>query len=290
MTTLIAELLKSGPVVSDGAWGTQLQSLGLPSGTCPDEWNLSHAELVEQVPRSYVEAGSQIVLTNTFRANRVALADYGLADQVKEINQAGGAISRRAAGTQARVFGSIGPSGKLLFADQVTEDELRSAFAEQAEALAESGVDALVIETMTDLAEAKLALAAARSTGLPVVVSMVFDSGKDKDRILTGLTPEQIASELTAAGADGVGANCGQGIAGYVNVCRRLRAATDRPIWIKANAGLPQIIGDQVVYETSADEFAEYAPALVAAGASFIGGCCGTDPDYICALRRKIGR
>jgi methionine synthase I (cobalamin-dependent) len=290
MSALIDELLKSGPVVSDGAWGTQLQSLGLPSGTCPDQWNLSQPERVEQVPRSYVEAGSQIVLTNTFRANRIALTDYGLAEQVKQINQAGGAISRRAAGTRARVFGSMGPSGKLLFAGQVTEHQLRSAFAEQAEALAASGVDALVIETMADVEEAKLALAAARSTGLTVVVSMVFDSGKDKDRIMTGLTPEQVAAELTAAGADVVGANCGQGIAGYVNVCRRLRAATDRPIWIKANAGMPRITGDQVVYETCADEFAEHAPALVAAGASFLGGCCGTDPAYIRALRRKIGR
>jgi methionine synthase I (cobalamin-dependent) len=108
MATLIAELLKSGPVVTDGAWGTQLQSLGLPSGSCPDEWNVSHPEVVEQVPRSYVEAGSQIVLTNTFRANRVALADYGLADRVTQINQAGGSISRRAAGTRARVIGCLG--------------------------------------------------------------------------------------------------------------------------------------------------------------------------------------
>jgi methionine synthase I (cobalamin-dependent) len=290
MITLFDELLKSGPVVTDGAWGTQLQSLGLPSGSCPDQWNISHPERVEHVPQSYVEAGSEIVLTNTFRANRVALADYGLSDQVRQLNQAGGAISRRAAGTRARVFGSIGPSGKLLFAGQVTEDELRSAFTEQAEALAASGVDALVIETMADLEEAKLALVAARCTELPVVVSMVFDSGKDKDRIMTGLAPEQIAEELTAAGADVIGANCGQGIAGYVNVCRRLRSATDRPIWIKANAGVPHLVGDQAVYETSADEFAEYAPALVAAGASFLGGCCGTDPAYIRALRRKIGQ
>lgn len=290
MTLVIAELLKSGPIVTDGAWGTQLQSLGLPSGSCPDEWNVSHPEWVEQVPRCYVEAGSQVVLTNTFRANRVALADYGLADQVVRINQAGGAISRRAAGTQARVFGSIGPSGKLLFADQVTEEELRGAFAEQAQALAASGVDALVIETMADLDEAKLALAAAQSTGLPVVACMVFDSGKDMDRTMTGLPPEQVAKELTAAGADVVGANCGQGIATYVSICQRLRAATDRPIWIKANAGMPQIVGDQVVYETSAEQFAEHGPALVAAGASFVGGCCGTGPDYIRSLKQQIGR
>ena len=154
------------------------------------------------VPRSYVEAGSQIVLTNTFRANRLALQDYGLAEQARQINRAGGQISRRAAGTQARVFGSIGPSGKMLFAGEVTGEELQEAFTEQAEALAESGVDALVIETMSDLEEAKLALAAAQATGLPVVACMVFDTGKDKDRIMTGRTPEQVAEELTAAGAD----------------------------------------------------------------------------------------
>lgn len=290
MSSLIAELLQSRPVVTDGAWGTHLQLLGLPSGTCPDQWNLTHPELVEEVPRSYVEAGSQIVLTNTFRANRVALADYGLADQVVAINQAGGTISRRAAGSRARVFGSIGPSGKMLFAGQVTEDALRSAFTEQAQSLADSGVDALVIETMADLEEAKLAVAAAQTTKLPVVACMVFDCGKDKDRTMTGLTPEQVARELTLAGADVVGANCGQGIASYVAICRRLHGATDRPVWIKANAGVPQIVGDQVVYVTDAEQFAAYGPELVEAGASFVGGCCGTGPDYIRVLKQRIGR
>jgi len=288
--SVIAALLKSGPVVTDGAWGTQLQSRGLPSGACPDQWNLSHPDRVEEVPRLYVEAGSQIVLTNTFRANRVALADYGLAEQVVEINRAGGAISRRAAGAAARVFGSIGPSGKLLFAAQVTKEELQQAFAEQARALAASGVDGLVIETMADLDEAKLALAAARSTGLPVVACMVFNSGKDKDRTMTGLTPEQVAQELTETGAAVVGANCGQGVASYVGICRRLRAATDRPIWIKANAGVPRIVGEQVVYETTAEQFADFGPALAAAGGNFLGGCCGTDPEYIRALKRRIGQ
>jgi methionine synthase I (cobalamin-dependent) len=290
ISSLIAELAKRGPVITDGAWGTQLQALGLPSGACPDQWNLSHPERVEQVPKAYVEAGSQIVLTNTFRANRLAMAAYGLSDKVVQINQAGGTISRRAAGKRALVFGSIGPSGKMLFAGQATEAELHGAFIEQAQALADSGVDALVIETMADLEEAKLAVAAARTIGLPVVACTVFDSGKDKDRIMTGRTPEQVAQELTAAGADVVGANCGQGIASYLAICRRLRTATDRPIWIKANAGVPRIVGDKVVYETSAEQFAEYGPQLVAAGASFIGGCCGTGPDYIRALKQRIGR
>ncbi|MCC7473801.1 MAG: homocysteine S-methyltransferase family protein [Pirellulales bacterium] len=284
------ELVKSGPIVTDGAWGTQLQALGLPSGECPDLWNLVHPELVERVPRSYVEAGSQVVLTNTFRANRIALADYGLADQVAAINQAGGEISRRAAGNEASVFGSIGPCGKMLFAGQVAEEELRAAFTEQAQALADSGVDGLVIETMADVDEAVIALLAAKATGLPVVACTVYDSGKDKDRIMTGKTPEAVAQELTAAGADVIGANCGQGIASYVSICRRLRGATDRPIWIKANAGVPQVVGDQVVYGSSAEQFAEHVPELVAAGASFIGGCCGTNPDFIRALRHRIGR
>jgi methionine synthase I (cobalamin-dependent) len=245
---------------------------------------------VEQVPRAYVEAGSQIVLTNTFRANRLALADYGLSDQAVQINRAGGEISRRAAGERARVFGSIGPSGKMLFAGQVSAEELQTAFEEQAQALAVTGVDALVIETMSDLDEAKLALTAARATGLPVVACMVFDSGKDKDRIMTGRTPEEVAQELTAAGADVVGANCGQGIASYVAICQRLRAATDCPVWIKANAGVPQIVDNQVVYESTAEQFASHGPELVGAGASFLGGCCGTDPDYIRALKQRIHR
>lgn len=290
MPNVIEEMRKSGPVVTDGAWGTQLQALGLPSGECPDRWNLTHPELVERVPRSYVAAGSQVVLTNTFRANRIALADYGLVDEVIAINKAGGEISRRAAGNQARVFGSIGPCGKMLFAGQVTEDELQLAFSEQAQALADSGVDALVIETMADVDEAKLAVAAAKATGLPVVACTVYDSGRDKDRIMTGKTPEAVAAELTAAGADVIGANCGQGIASYVPICRRLHAATDRPIWIKANAGVPQVVGDQVVYGSTAEQFAEHAPELVAAGASFIGGCCGTNPDFIRALKQRIGR
>jgi methionine synthase I (cobalamin-dependent) len=141
---------------------------------------------------------------------------------------------------------------------------------------------------MADLDEAKIALVAASATGLPVVCCMIFDSGKQQDRIMTGASAEQIARDLTAAGADVIGANCGQGIASYVQVCRQLHAATDRPIWIKANAGIPQVEGDQVVYNTTADEFASYGPALIEAGARFLGGCCGTAPEFITALKTRI--
>jgi 5-methyltetrahydrofolate--homocysteine methyltransferase len=284
----IDQLMAEGPVVTDGALGTQLQARGLPGGACPDEWNLSHTDIVEQVPREYVAAGSQIVLTNTFRSNRIALSGFGLADQVTALNCRGVEIARRAAGDRARVFGSIGPTGKMLMAGEVNEDELRQAFAEQARALAAAGADALVLETMAELEEAELALAAAKETGLPVVACVVFDSGANHDHTMMGVTPEQAAARLTTAGADVVGANCGQGIAGYVDICRRLRTATDRPLWIKANAGIPDVVQGQVVYRTTPEQFASYAPALVAAGAQFIGGCCGTSPAYIAAVCKEI--
>ena len=170
------DLLAEGPTVTDGAWGTQLQARGLPGGMCPDAWNLSHPDVVAEVPRSYLQAGSQIVLTNTFRANRISLSSYGLADQVVAINREGVRISRQAVGREARVFASIGPTGKMLMAGEVAPEELQAAFAEQAAALAEAGADALVIETMAELEEAELAVAAARRTGLPVVACVVFDS------------------------------------------------------------------------------------------------------------------
>jgi 5-methyltetrahydrofolate--homocysteine methyltransferase len=286
----VDQLIAAGPVITDGAWGTQLQACGLAGGVCPDEWNLSHPDLVDRVPRQYVDAGSQIVLTNTFRANRITLSSYDLADKVVDINRRGVEISRGAVGDRARVFASMGPTGKMLMAGEVSADSLRATFAEQSWALAEAGADALVIETMAELEEAELALEAAKKTGLPVVVSVVFDSGANHDRTMMGATPEQAAARLTAAGADIVGANCGQGIAGYVDICRRMRTVTDRPLWIKANAGIPAMVDGQVVYRTSPEQFASYAPALIAAGAQFVGGCCGTSPAFIAALCKEIRR
>ena len=288
---LIQKLIERGPAIADGAWGTQLQARGLEPGEAPDLWNLTHPKEVAQVGRAYVEAGSAIILTNTFGANRIRLSDSGSADLVKEINKAGVALSREAADKDALVFASLGPSGKLLMNGDVNEDELLAAFTEQVEALASAGPDALVIETMQDLAEAKLAIAAARTTGLPVVASMVFDSGKEKDRTMMGTTPEQAADGLAKAGADVVGANCGQGIAGFVAICERLKAAADgRPVWIKANAGLPQMRDGKAVYATTPEEFASHVPAVLAAGASFIGGCCGTAPEFIREIRRVLRR
>jgi 5-methyltetrahydrofolate--homocysteine methyltransferase len=288
MTPMIQQLVSRGPVVTDGAWGTELQARGLGLGEFPDAWNLTHPERVAEVARAYVAAGSQVILTNTFGANAIRLSENALTGRLAEINRRGVEISREAAGGKAAVFASIGPSGKLLVSGEITPDQLRLAFEDQAHALAEAGADALVIETMSDLKEAKLAVAAAYGTGLPIVACMVFDSGKDKDRTMMGTTPEQAATALTEAGADVIGANCGQGIAGFAGICRRLRAATGRPIWLKPNAGLPKVVGGRAVYTTSPEEFAGYVPELIAAGAIFVGGCCGSNPDFVAAIARCI--
>jgi len=288
MHPLIQKLVAQRPIITDGAWGTQLQARGLATGDFPDAWNLTHGDRVAEVARAYVEAGSRVILTNTFGANRVRLAEAGLADRAAEINRKGVEISRAAAQGQALVFASIGPSGKMLMNGDITAEDLSVAFGEQARGLAAGGADALVVETMSDLEEAKLAVAAARTAGLPVVACMVFDSGKDKDRTMMGSTPEEVAVALTAAGADVIGANCGQGIAGFVKICERLHAASGRPIWIKPNAGLPEMVEGQVVYRTRPQEFASFAPALVQAGATFLGGCCGTSPEFIQAVTREL--
>ncbi len=289
MHPTLEKLLAGGPAVTDGAWGTELQARGLQSGDFPDAWNLSNPEKVREVAAAYVQAGSQVILTNTFGANRLRLRAHNLAEKVVEINRRGVEISKQAAGSKVAVFASIGPSGKMLLSGETTEAELRQAFAEQAQALAEGGADGLVVETMAELEEAKLAVEAARATGLPVVACMVYDAGKNKDRTMTGVTPEQAAAGLQAAGADVIGANCGQGIEGFIPICRRLRVATDRPLWMKANAGLPELENGRVKYRTTPETFASFGPALVAAGSSFVGGCCGTNPAYIRALKASLG-
>jgi 5-methyltetrahydrofolate--homocysteine methyltransferase len=290
MHPTIAKLVSAQPIVTDGAWGTQLQQRGLPIGACPDAWNLTQPAKVEEVARAYVEAGSQIILTNTFGANRFILARHNLADQVVAVNRAGVDISRRAAAGRAAVFASVGPSGVMLMMGQVKEDELKAAFVEQVQAIAQAGADGIVIETMSDPAETVLAVAAARETGLPVVACMTFDSGAKLDRTMMGTTPEQAVEQLVAAGADVIGSNCGHGIAGIIVVCRRLRAATNLPLWIKANAGLPQMVAGEAVYKQTPAEFADHVPELVSAGATFIGGCCGTTPEFIRAMVEKLAK
>jgi 5-methyltetrahydrofolate--homocysteine methyltransferase len=281
---LLESWLEDGPLVTDGAWGTELQRLGLAHGDCPDAWNMLHPERVEQVAEAYVEAGSRVLLTNTFRANSIALTSYGLADRVREMNTAGARISRRVAGSRALVFASIGPTGRVLAVDDIATHKVRSAFTEQARALADGGADAILVETMSDLDEARLAVEAALLTGLPVVASFTFDSGKAQNRTMMGVTPTQAAREMTAAGVSAVGANCGTGIANFAALCREMHDATNLPLWVKANAGIPEMSSVGIHYQVQPPDFAAHVPGLITAGARFIGGCCGTNPSFIRAI------
>jgi methionine synthase I (cobalamin-dependent) len=286
MHPLIESLLRQRPLITDGAWGTQLQARGLPVGDCPDHWNLTHPDAVADVAAAYVAAGSRIILTNTFGANRIRLAEFGLGERAAEINRAGAQISRRAAGNGALVFASMGPTGKMLVAGDVSEQEVSAAFAEQADALRAGGADGIVVETMAELQEALLAIEAARRTGLPVVACMTFDTA---GRTMMGVSPAEAARELTAAGSDVVGSNCGNGIEAFAEIARQMRAATGLPLWMKPNAGRPEWVDGRVCYQTAPAEFARVVPELVAAGADFVGGCCGTSPAHLRAVVEAVG-
>jgi methionine synthase I (cobalamin-dependent) len=278
----ITEWLSQRPLITDGAWGTELQKLGLRIGELPDTWNLSHPESVAAIARAYAEAGSEVILTNTFRANAIAMK--GTSDtQLDEINRAGVEISKSAT-TNSLVFASIGPVGKLIASGEVNEEEIAVAFALQSQSLAAAGADALLIETMSDIEEARLAVGAARATGLPVIVSFAFDTGKNKERTFTGATPEKVAISMAEAGADAVGANCGVGVEQAVAICARLRAACDLPIWMKPNAGLPIMEEAVARYATTPLFFASHFAAFRDAGAAFLGSCCGSTPEFIRAL------
>lgn len=292
MHPTLEAILAGGPVILDGGWGTELQKKGLEIGAHPDLLNLSDPQAVYEVAKSYVEAGSEIILSNTFGSTRFPLARDGNGDpeQVRRINLEGVKCSKKAAGDRAKVFASMGPTGIMLISGTVSPEDMEAAFLQQAQALAEGGADGIVVETMSDPEEAVLAVKAAKTTGLPVVACMVFDSGKGKDRTMMGTTPEQAIERLSAAGADVIGSNCGQGIEGFISLCARMKKATDLPLWMKANAGLPEIVEGKTVYRQSPEEFAAKGLELIEAGARFLGGCCGTDPEFIAAIKSALKR
>lgn len=273
-------------LVADGAWGTELARRGLQPGEPPEAWNCDQPQAVQEVARSYVEAGAQIILTNTFGGSPLKLQRGGLADQATPLNRAGAQLSREAAGEQALVFGSLGPTGEFLRPlGLTTEEEMRAGFGVQVRALVEGGVDGFVIETMSDLGEALAALGAVREySDLPAAVSLTFAEGPAGYATMMGVRPEHAAVELSAAGADLVGANCGAGLDLIIGVISRMAAHTDRPLWAKPNAGLPELVAGRTIFRETPEAMAEHVPALRAAGARVIGGCCGTTPAHIAAL------
>ncbi len=286
-----AELLDERKVlVSDGAWGTQFAARGLGAGAAPETWNLERPDEVRAVAAAYVEAGADIVLTNTFGGSRPKLQKAGLAGELAEVNRRGAEFSKEAAGGKALVFASIGPTGEFIQPlGTLSVDQVVAIFAEQVAALAAGGADGIVIETMTDLGEAKAALKAAKdNTSLPVVASMTFEKGAVGYATIMGVTPERAAEELAAAGADAVGANCGAGIDNVIEIVRLMKGATGLPIWAKPNAGLPELVKGQTVFRETPEQMAARAGQLVEAGARIVGGCCGTTPQHIRALAAAL--
>ncbi len=281
------------PLCCDGAWGTECQKLGGRPGELFEAWNVEAPEKVFSVASGYVKAGAQIILTNTFTGNRFALERHEAASRVAELSKAGAEISKRAAAGKAYVFASLGPVGKLVSMGELDATEAEDAYAEQAAALAAGGADALVVETQTDLAEAEAGIKGClKATDLPVGVSFSFDSGKNGAFTMMGVSVDQAYSMARDTGASFVGANCGRGIDTYVEIAKLFQQCGDAiPIWIKGNAGLPEIDdAGNTVYRAGPEVFAKAVPELLNAGVRFIGGCCGSAPEHIQAIRTPMDK
>ena len=279
-------------VLADGAMGTMLFSAGLQFGDPPEAWNISHPDVVRRIQRSYLEAGSLIVMTNTFGANRLRLGLHGLEDRVAELNRTAAVLLRTevdAAGGDALVAGDIGPSGAIMAPiGTLDHDQAVDVFAEQAAALVAGGVDLIWIETMSDLAEIGAAIEGVRrvAPGIPLITTMTFDT---RGHTMMGVSPEQAVAALSAWGADAVGGNCGNGPDELVEVIRRMHAAAPEVTLVaKSNAGMPELVDLRAVYRATPEEMAPRTAEMRDSGATIVGGCCGTTPEHLRAIAAAL--
>jgi 5-methyltetrahydrofolate--homocysteine methyltransferase len=287
----ILDRLAAGEIlVFDGATGTYLQQHGLEPGGSPELLNAERPELIQQMAADYFDAGSDIVLTNSFGGNRFILTKYGAGDRVRELNRKAAENARAACPDGKYVCGSVGPTGEFLEPlGNVTESEMYDALAEQITGLAEGGADAVMIETQLGLEEATMAVRVAReNTDLVVMSTMVFDLGPRGFFTMFGVTPEQAVKGLQEAGADVVGTNCGNGIDRMIEIAERMRAVTDGYLVVQSNAGIPAIKGGKILYPESPEYMAERYRKLAALPINVLGGCCGTGPEHIRALAEAV--
>ena len=276
-------------LLSDGGWGTEFQHKDAEPGECFEHWNLTHPEKVREVATSYVEAGSDIILTNTFGGNGLILRRHHIEDKLYAINKAAAQICRDAAEDRAYVFGSMGPCGRLVSMDEVAVDNLYTAFSEQAKALEAGGADAIVIETMIDLEELKIAMQAIReNTELPYGGCMTFDSGPEGMNSMMGTSIEDAVEAIRLGGGCFVGANCGTGLHEYKKVAKRLCEVSEMPVWIKPNAGIPEMIQGKIVYNQTAELFAKEVAPFFEMGVAIFGGCCGSNPAFVRAMSEVL--
>jgi 5-methyltetrahydrofolate--homocysteine methyltransferase len=283
-TDLKARLAAGEVLLADGATGTTLMAAGLPPGTPPELWNVEHPEVISKLYQAYLNAGSQIILTNSFGGSRVKLDKSGVGERVKELNRAAARLAREAAQGHAFVAGDVGPTGELMPPlGKLTFEDAEATFAEQARALVEGGADLIWVETMMDLNEARAAVSGARqATQVPIFCSLSFGP---RGRTMMGVSASQAAEVLWPLGLAAIGANCGDGIDVIEPALSQMRATLPTaPLIAKPNAGMPKLLGDRTVYDMGPTDFAKRIPGFVSLGAQVVGACCGSGPDHIAAI------
>ena len=288
----IVDAARSGKIlISDGAWGTMLQQKGLKPGECPELWCVNRPDDVRGIADSYIKAGSDMVQANSFGGNCYKLEHYGLQDRAAEINEAAAKISRAAAGESNWVIASVGPTGKMLVIEEVTEGEMYDAFKTQAMALERGGADAICIETMSDIEEACIAIRAAKeNTALEVICTFAFERTIHGDyKTMMGVSPDDAVKAAVEAGADIIGTNCGNGFERMIEIVSQMREINQEiPILVHANAGLPTFVDGKDVFPETPEDMARMMSKIISAGANIIGGCCGTTPAHIKAMKSAI--
>ena len=291
MTNFFERLKQEKVLVSDGAIGSLLFVKGLNPGDCPERFNIEHPEVLTEIAQAYLQAGADIIQTNTFGASPLKLSDYNLDDKTEDINRKAVEIIKQAVESKALVSGSVGPTGKMLLPyGDIEPAAMQDNYKRQISTLIESGVDLLCIETMTDLNEAVIAVESAReiSSDIPIIATMTFDVIPQGCVTIMGNGVAEVCDKLTRIGANVIGSNCGNGTKNMIIIAKEFIANTKLPIIIQSNAGIPTIIDDQVVYQATPKEFVNFTKILIELGISIIGGCCGTTPDHIRAIRQIV--
>lgn len=277
-------------LVSDGAWGTMLQSYGFKTGDCPEYWNIEHPEIVMQIAQSYIDAGADIIETNSFGGSKIKLKHFSLDDKCYELNFNAAKISREAAKNKL-VMGSVGPTGKFLSMGEITKEELFDSFYAQIKGLVDGGVDAVCIETFYDLDEAEIAFNAAKEfENIDIITSFTFDKTSDGEYFsIMGVTPEEMTKQMIDFGADIIGSNCGNGFENMIEISKKIhKTNSEIPILVQANAGIPELIDNKIVYSESPEFASRISKEIIKNGVNIIGGCCGTTPEHIKLIRKTV--
>ena len=289
---LLNRIYEGETIISDGGTGTYLQKNGLEPGGCPEEFNVSHPEVIKNRARDYFEAGSDMVLTNSFGGSVFRQKHYGFEESVFKFNKLAAELAKSQAPKNGFVCGSLGPTGEFLVPlGLISNQEMYDSFKNQALALEAGGADCVVIETMLDVDETSIAIQAVReNTNMLAMATMTFDLGPRGFFTMMGVTPEDAAKRLEQSGAQVIGANCGNGIERMIEISSKMRDSTDKPMMVSCNAGIPSLVSGEILYPESPEFMAEQLMKLKDVGVNIIGGCCGTSPEHIKALSHAINK